>query len=112
VLHRQCLAIHLVGEQRIRIERLLDGNRTLKVRHRAERHIGAIEKDLLSRILDAGCLEHVGQPNAPPARVADGAVGPLHARNGWFVEPAPISGALQHSHQLDARKLLEIIKRK
>src|SRR5205823_3591518 len=61
MLLRQRLAVHLISQNRIAVERFLHRNRSLEIRHSAERDIRSIKKNLLGRILNAGALEDIRQ---------------------------------------------------
>ena len=53
MFHRQRLPVHFVSQQRIGIERLLHIDGALELGHLAERHVRAIEKQILGAVFEA-----------------------------------------------------------
>jgi hypothetical protein len=104
------LAVELIGEEGVGIERLFQRNGALKIGHGSERHVGAIEKNFLRRVFEAGAAENIAQAGAAPAHVPHSAISPLHAGNRWLIKRAAVSGALNDAHQRDGRKLLHIVE--
>ena len=88
---------------------LLKGTRTLEVGHGAEGNIGAIEQDFAGRGFQAGALEHVGEADPAPARIAHGPVAPLQAGHRRLVESAAVPGALENADELGGGQLFQIV---
>ena len=92
---RQRLAIHLESDERVFVERALDGQALQEIRRRGQyRGIGTVEHHFQRVGRHAGSLQHIAQPHAPPQRVAHRTTAPLYPRHSRREESAPIAGAL------------------
>src|SRR5436190_15076704 len=100
MFHRERFAIHLISEDRVRIERFCERKRTLEVRHGSEWDICPVEKNLACGCFQARALEHIGQTNAAPARVPHGSVAPLQSRDRRLIESPAVPGAFENAYKL------------
>ena len=64
VLEGQCFPVHFISEQRIGMEGFLLRDGALKLGHLAERDIGAIEKNVLGGIFQAGLFQNIAKTDA------------------------------------------------
>ena len=104
-LKRQQLPVHVMGDDRVFVERLphrdgLDEIRGL-VEHRA---VGAVDDDLDRLLAQSRLGEHVLEPNAAPDSIAHRAGAPLDTRHMRLRPSAAVAGALAHSNDLDLLK--------
>src|SRR5579863_5658053 len=89
------LAIHVGGEDRIGVERFLDGDAANERRNSAEHDIGSTKHDVLAGGFEASGLQHVAQAWAGETGIADGSASPLDAGDLRPLKSAAVTGALQ-----------------
>src|SRR5262249_23928675 len=97
-------------DKRMRVQRFFHWDRALKVGHRAERYVGAIEKNLDGAGLHAGALQHIREADAAPAAIAGSAGCPLQSGDWRIVECASVSRTLENPYQFIRRHLAKIIQ--
>ena len=95
-------AIHFVGEQRVSVERLLDGQAANEVGCASDSAIRTVEPEITRRRPDSHIREEIRQSNPGPCRGADGSSLPLHTRNGRVKECTSVPRAFQRN-DLSAR---------
>jgi hypothetical protein len=108
VLQGKRLAVHLVYEQSIRVERLLDRNRALEFRHRSYGRVGPGKQNVLGARVYARSLKQVSQADPGPLRVPDRAVFPLNPRHRGLEQAPAVTRAFEHARQFDPRHLLDL----
>src|ERR1700756_488205 len=77
-------AIHMGGNQCVRVHRFLDGNAANERRNSAWDFIESPEHHMLSRRFHSRPFEQVVQPWSGESSRADRALLPLHARDFWI----------------------------
>ena len=98
VEHRQRRAVHLVGDDDVRIvERARERQRLHEVRHARERRlVEPVEGHLDRALAHARRRQYVLEAAAHPLRVAHGAVAPLPAEHAGREAAAAVARALVH----------------
>jgi hypothetical protein len=109
---RQRLPVHLMGNDRVFVERLPHRDAFDEIRGPVEhRAVGAVDDDLDRLLAQSRLGEHVLEPNAAPDRIAHRAGPPLHPRHMRLRPSAAVAGALAHSGDLDLLEpCLQLIK--
>ncbi len=109
----QRLAVHLERDQRVLVERAVDGQALGEIRRGGQScSVSAIEHDLERIALHAGTIEHVPKSDAAPEGVAHRAVGPLNAGGTRCEQAAAIARALIDGSKPDALEVpLQFIER-
>ena len=103
--------VHLISQQRIRVQRLLNRNRPLKLRLRPHGHIRAVKPDFNCPGLHPGLLQYIRQPHPRPASIAYTPILPLQTRHRRLVQSPTIPRAFQHAHQFHPRQLPQLLHR-
>ena len=119
MLERQRSIVHGIGEERAAVARLgereapRESDRSRRSRLLAavdDTPVGAYQHHFDCAITEAGERQDVGEPDAGPGGIADGAALPLQAFLGRLVEDAAIAGALHHRWQGDRRQAFQLTK--
>src|SRR5580658_5976661 len=104
-------SVHVGGDDRISIERLLDGNAANERRDFAGNFVESAEHDVLAGGLHSGTLQDIAQAWAGKAGCANRALAPLNAGDLGAMQAASVAGAFEGVDDrvsLDFRKLGEI----
>src|SRR5207247_5280350 len=100
VLYEQGLTMHAVGEKSVGMNSLVDGNRPLEVRHRADGDVSPVQENLYCSRLHAGPLQQIRQAGTSPPAISGRSIGPLQSSNRRIIHGAAVSSAFQHANQL------------
>ena len=110
MLDGERLARHFIRKKSVGVEGFFERDGTLEVRHGGERNIRAVEKNFAGGGLQAGTFEHVGEPDAAPARISYCPVAPLQAGHRRLIEGAAITGALKNADELGGGQLFQVVQ--
>src|ERR1700732_1691968 len=106
MIFRELRAIHLQGNERVRVGGFLNWNAADKWRHLAGNFIQTMKGNVFPDGLDPCALQQVSQPRSAKSGIADCSPPPLNPGYGRLLKTAPIARTLE---RVDHRVRLKFV---
>ena len=109
--HGKRLVVHRVGQQRIRVDGLVDRKATDEVRRASDTKVSTVQPYIARRRCDTSHAQQFCHPHAGPPRRTHCTLFPLHTRDRWIKEGAAVAGALQRDDHRPGRRRFQVGER-